>query len=206
VSVVLALLALAACRIDETFPCTLDEHCGASGRCEPAGYCSFPDGACTEGRRYDEHAAAGLAGQCVSSAGCPASYTVMISGSGTRYRAVAQPAAWPAAQADCADDGAGIHLAVIGSELERAGVRSLLDDDVWLGSSDRVEEGRFRWVTGAVSPFTAWASGQPDDGDGSEDCVEQKRASMPGWHDQPCTDLLAYVCECDGIAPDPTAH
>jgi hypothetical protein len=205
-SVVIALLALPACRIHETFACTLDEHCGASGRCEPAGYCSFPDGACAEGRRYDEHAGADLAGRCVSSPACPASYTVLVPGSGSRYRAVTQPASWSAAQGDCEDDGAGAHLAVIGSELERSGAGALVGDDFWIGLSDRVTEGTFRWVTGAATPFTAWAAGQPDEDGGDEDCVEQKRMTMPGWHDQPCTDLLAYVCECDGVSADPAAH
>lgn len=202
----IALLALAACRIHETFPCALDEHCGPSGQCEPAGYCSFPDGACAEGRRYDELAGADLAGRCVSSAGCPASYTATVPGSSARYRAVLQAAPWPAAQEDCADDGVGTHLVVIGSAIERSGVGALIGDDLWIGLSDRVTEGTFRWVTGVASPFTAWAAGQPDGGAGGDDCAEQKHMMMAGWHDQPCEEPLPYVCECDGVAPDPAAY
>ncbi len=205
VSALLALLALAACRITEPFPCTLDEHCGSSGRCEPAGYCSFSDVACAEGRRYDELAGDDLAGQCVVGPVCPASYGATIPGTGSRYRAVDQPAPWIDAQNDCADDGGGTHLAVIGSDAEQSGVGALAGDDLWIGLSDRVIEGTFRWVTGAATPFTAWAAGQPDDADGTEDCVEQKRMMMAGWHDQPCTERLRYVCECDGVAPDPAA-
>jgi hypothetical protein len=200
----IVLLALAACRITEPFPCALDEHCGPGGRCEPAGYCSFPDPACADGRRYDELAGGGVAGQCVASPTCPASYTATIPGTGSRYRVVTQPASWPDAQADCADDGAGTHLVVIGSDAERTGVGALAGDDLWIGLSDRAVEGSFRWVTGAATPFTAWAAGQPNDADGTEDCVEQKRM-MDAWHDQPCTELLAYVCECDGVAPVPGA-
>lgn len=201
----LALLVLAACRIQETFPCTLDEHCGASGRCEPVGYCSFPDVACNDGRRYDELAGDGLSGRCVSSESCPASYSATIPGSSSRYRVVAQPAPWRTAQDDCVDDGGGTHLAVVGSELERSGVATLVGDDTWIGLSDRVTEGTFRWVTRAASPFTAWAAGQPADAGGDEDCVEQK-FMMAGWRDQPCTEPLAYVCECDGIASDPATY
>lgn len=202
--VALLALALAACRIHDPFSCALDEHCGPSGRCEPVGYCSFPDDACAGGRRYDELAGGDLGGRCLSLE-CPASYAAIIPDSGSRYRVVDQPLPWTDAQRDCADDGGGTHLVTIGSELERSGVRTLFGDDVWIGLSDRVTEGTFRWVAGAASPFTAWAGGQPDDATGDEDCVEQKRM-MSGWHDEPCTELRAYVCECDGVASNPAAY
>ena len=38
---------------------------GAMGTCEPNGFCSFPDDYCPSGRRYGEHAGAGLANACV---------------------------------------------------------------------------------------------------------------------------------------------
>jgi hypothetical protein len=134
-----------------------------------------------------------------------ASYAQAIAASSSRYRVVTEPLAWAGAEADCADDGGGAHLAVIGSEAERAGVDDLLNAGLWIGLSDRVTEDTFRWVTGAASPFTAWGSGKPDDPDGTEDCVEQRR-NMPNWDDLPCTDQLAYVCECDGQPPDPSTY
>ncbi len=204
--ILVLVLALAACRIHEPFPCALDEHCGPGGRCEPAGFCSFADAACADGRRYDELAGGGHAGQCVTSPACAASYAITLPGGSSRYRTVAAPATWPDAQADCAGDGGGSHLVVIGSDAERTGVGALVGDDFWIGLSDRVAEGTFRAVTPAGSPFTAWAGGQPDDRDGTEDCVEQKRMMMAGWHDVPCTEPLSYVCECDGAASDPSAY
>jgi hypothetical protein len=203
---ILLALALAACRIHEPFPCALDEHCGPSGRCEPAGFCSFPDPACGGGRRYDELAGGDLAGQCVTSSACPARYAITLPVGGSRYRTVAVPTTGPDAQADCAADGGGSHLAVIGCDAERTGAGALVGGDFWIGLSDRVAEGTFRWVTPAGSTFTAWAGGQPDDPDGTEDCVEQRPTMMAGWHDQPCTKLLAYVCECDGVASAPAAY
>ncbi len=197
------LLALAACRIEDPFPCTLDEHCGANGLCESAGYCSFPDDACADGRRYDELADGDLAGQCVD-LGCAAGYTAAIPGNRSRYRVVAQPAPWLDAQNDCGDDGAATHLVVLGTEQERTGVVALIGDSVWIGLTDRETEGMFRWVTRAPSTFEAFANGQPD-GSTAEDCVEQKRTMGGAWHDQPCTLPFGYVCECDGVAADPTA-
>jgi hypothetical protein len=201
---VIAVLVLAACRIQDPFPCTLDEHCGSSGVCEAVGYCSFPDEACPYERRYDDLAGDDLGGQCVD-LGCSAGYVATIPGSRSLYRVVDQPVPWLDAQNDCANDGTGTHLVVIGSEPERSGVVGLIQDGVWIGFSDRAGEGTFRWVTRAASTFTAWANGQPDDSNGNEDCTEQKRTMGATWSDQPCTELLAYVCECDGVASDPTA-
>lgn len=65
----LSLLALAAvlggCS-SEVFVCQHDSGCGADGTCEGTGYCSFPDETCASGRRYGDHAANGLAGECVN--------------------------------------------------------------------------------------------------------------------------------------------
>ncbi len=51
------------CVVGGTFVCTGDDEC-ASGRCEPAGFCSFPDDGCGSGRRYSEWAGDGLADAC----------------------------------------------------------------------------------------------------------------------------------------------
>ena len=57
---------LAACSTG-AFACTDDSECepGIGGRCEPSGFCSFPDPECDSGYRYGDHAANGLAQQCV---------------------------------------------------------------------------------------------------------------------------------------------
>lgn len=60
-----------ACRASGVFSCDRDDQCrlgGTTGRCEVSGYCSFADGLCTSGSRYDEYAGEGLAGECVGGA------------------------------------------------------------------------------------------------------------------------------------------
>jgi hypothetical protein len=60
-----------ACGSAGAFVCDSDAECdfgGAGGVCQPGGYCSFPDAECSSGQRYGEHAAVGLAGQCVPTA------------------------------------------------------------------------------------------------------------------------------------------
>lgn len=51
-----------------SFACMTDNQCRSgseSGRCEPNGFCSFPDPTCTSGYRYGDHARDPLAGKCV---------------------------------------------------------------------------------------------------------------------------------------------
>ncbi len=55
-----------------TFPCSSDEQCtrgGATGVCQAAGYCSFPDDGCESGQRYGDLAPGDLAGTCVGGGG-----------------------------------------------------------------------------------------------------------------------------------------
>jgi hypothetical protein len=63
-------LGLAACdSLPAVFECRAPADCvdgQSAGTCEPTGYCSFPDAACTEsGRRYGTYAGDGLGGTCV---------------------------------------------------------------------------------------------------------------------------------------------
>ncbi len=62
------MLAAFGCGRQETFECDADGDCAgveAVGRCEPNGWCSFPDDTCPSKRRYGTHAGDGLASTCV---------------------------------------------------------------------------------------------------------------------------------------------
>lgn len=61
----LALTLVVGCSPRGVFQCVSDDQCGAEGRCEGNGYCSFPDDDCPEGRRYGSSSAVGVADQCV---------------------------------------------------------------------------------------------------------------------------------------------
>ncbi len=64
----LALGALSsACLNFDPFGCQEDTQCDAEamGRCEAAGYCSYPDLACETGYRFEASAGDGLGGACV---------------------------------------------------------------------------------------------------------------------------------------------
>lgn len=63
-----ALAGALGCGVDETFRCQAHSQCanaGVVGRCEPVGYCSFPDDDCATGHAFGPLAGEGLAGHCV---------------------------------------------------------------------------------------------------------------------------------------------
>jgi hypothetical protein len=58
----------AGCLSTSAFECETADDCrdaGVDGRCEPTGFCSFPDDGCPSDHRYGDHAGDGLGGMCV---------------------------------------------------------------------------------------------------------------------------------------------
>jgi len=135
-------------------------------------------------------------------ASCPSGYAPAAVGT-SMYRTVAGFSSWTSAEADCEDDGPGTHLVVIDDAAENAAVDDMLFGNLWLGLSDRVTEGSFLAVTGGAAPFLAWAAFQPDDFLG-QDCVSMNENAR--YSDVDCGSLRGYVCECDGVAPDPASY
>jgi hypothetical protein len=67
-SVAFAVSLGAGCLRTAAFECDAAQDCvdaGVAGRCEPTGFCSFPDPECPSEQRYGDHAGNGLAGSCV---------------------------------------------------------------------------------------------------------------------------------------------
>ena len=109
------------------------------------------------------------------------------------YLLASEATTWAAASAACAAWGGT--LARIDSATEEAFVSSSVTADTWIGLNDLATEGDMRWDgTGDVSVYVNWATDQPDNFGGDEDCVEVL-ADSRGWNDLPCTDLHAYLCE-----------
>lgn len=147
---------------------------------------------------------------------CPDSYNVTTPSSTSRYRLVTgTPVDWLGAAAACANDqvpGSSLytHLVVFDTDTERADVNAAVPfTSRWIGASDLVTEGDFRWVTsesttGYPPPTGApWQVNQPDNLNGQH-CV---RMVMDGSiDDATCSDPYAYLCECDGFANDPTRY
>jgi hypothetical protein len=89
----------------------------------------------------------------------------------------------------------GGDLAKVESVEENTLLGARSDRDVWLGASDFEDEGNFRWFDGDdVDPDGSWAPAQPDNYEGSENCLEL-RAMDNRWNDVPCTSEKVALCE-----------
>jgi len=139
---------------------------------------------------------------------CPGGYTPL---DGSCYRFHAGGATWTAAEADCEADGAGSHLITLIDVAEHYALHGLAGDaavaDTWIGYSDRISEGMFRWVSaGGLDPSLDqcyFGAGGPANSP-ADNCVLQLATTQCGdWFVRPCTDLHPYVCEHDGYPADP---
>jgi hypothetical protein len=202
-SAALAALVLAACRFD------------GSGVASDAGGDDDVDGAPTPADAAADapldpaDAAVDAAPPPPDAQACPANY-VRVDGQSSLYRFVGSADDWAAAEADCENDGTatggGTHLLVLDGASELAAIDPRVAPPVWIGMSDRVDEGTFVLVTGPVAVFRPFRSGEPNDGGPigfSEDCVELNGAEL---NDEGCTANRQYVCECDGVDADPEAY
>nr|XP_039265301.1 collectin-10-like [Styela clava] len=90
----------------------------------------------------------------------------------------------------------GIRDSAIQSELMQLIKTS--GEDIWIGLDDIVRENSFIWADGISSGSINWASNQPDNGGGAEDCVHYRPSY--GWklNDDPCSRTKKYICERRG--------
>lgn len=100
---------------------------------------------------------------------------------------------WQAARDACQNLGA--HLVTTTDAQEQAFVASLAAGELWIGATETgTGEQQFQWVTGEPPGPPFYAPGEPDSTDGAQ-CLLM--GVDHGWHDRPCTELHAYVCELD---------
>ncbi|XP_070971200.1 C-type lectin domain family 4 member M-like isoform X1 [Oncorhynchus clarkii lewisi] len=109
---------------------------------------------------------------------------------------------WEESRLDCLNRGA--NLVIINSKEEQEFLFGLNNKRAWIGLSDSVTEGTWKWVDG--TPLTTpsyWYSQQPDNGgdnpaNGEEDCVELNTETWrpaKTWNDQSCLDHRYWICE-----------
>ncbi|XP_042169641.1 CD209 antigen-like protein C isoform X2 [Oncorhynchus tshawytscha] len=99
---------------------------------------------------------------------------------------------WKESRDDCLERGAD--LVIINSDKEQR--------RVWIGLTDSVNEGTWKWVDGTPLTTRYWSPLQPDNGDGKpeygeEDCVQIRNNQSPleAWNDVSCRSKLNWVCE-----------
>lgn len=215
------VFASTGCLRNTEFQCASDTACGASGQCEATGFCSFADGACTSGRRYDSSAGP-LAGQCTSGGttgddggidtmmppddsgvdasglGCPAGYVALSGAPGHFYKVLTVADDWASQAAQCKLTTASAYLAVPDTLEELTAMDGIAGvASYWVGISDRMTEGTWINVLDMPQTFLPWQPPAPDNASGGpgEDCVEALSATHT-INDRRCNQSLPAICEC----------
>ena len=71
--------------------------------------------------------------------------------------------------------------------------------EVWIGlHRDPKDNSTWLWVDGSRATFTNWNKHEPNNLNGSEDCVNIFPWENWEWNDRRCADSLRYVCETTG--------
>ena len=88
------------------------------------------------------------------------------------------------------------HLASIETEEEQEEMTLLLEDygEVWIGASDQVKEGDWRWSDGSPLGLKKWGLGEANRNP-LENCAIVKSMESFVWADVPCEWILPYVCQ-----------
>ncbi|XP_041653037.1 C-type lectin domain family 4 member M-like [Cheilinus undulatus] len=92
----------------------------------------------------------------------------------------------------------GGRLAILNNDDKMTFVNGLLGSGVeaWIGLTDSVKEGTWKWVDGSTATTTFWGSGQPNSWGGGQDCVEFTQNSNNGhWNDDSCSTEQICICE-----------
>jgi hypothetical protein len=136
------------------------------------------------------------------------------SNGGREYLFCTAERSWSAAQVDCRAQG--MELVRVSSSSENDYLKTHMSDESWIGASDSGTEGSWLWSNNSAQFWSGksngstvgglyqnWASGQPDDSGGTQDCASKRLAGASAWDDRTCSTLLDYICERQAdLCPD----
>ncbi|XP_062291189.1 macrophage mannose receptor 1 [Scomber scombrus] len=119
---------------------------------------------------------------------------------------------WHDAVTKCSETGS--HLLIIESQEEQFFINAYLPDfhqvdipDIWIGLSDKDQDGQFKWVDKTDINYSNYGSGWPQNTAGVWDCGQIFTGNYDGkWETANCFKTLGYICEMTGGQnPKPTS-
>lgn len=141
----------------------------------------------------------------VDAASCDPAFTTLPNAP-HRYLLQSAPLPWAAAVNACAAFGPGHTLSLPADDNERLALAtvaaSILETRWWLGGSDTVTEGTWLDLDGNPLTYLPWASGEPNNSGGDENCLDLLVLTSEGaarnrfFDDRTCTAAYPYICAC----------
>lgn len=119
---------------------------------------------------------------------------------GHQYQRFDALSSWPSARLSC--EGKGAHLATLANAEEdnwvwRKLAANAINKRPWLGGTDELIEGDWRWVTGEPWGYSHWSPGEPNN-DGPQNYLNYSYLVDSSWDDvYPQGDAggYPYICE-----------
>ncbi|BFZ08889.1 hypothetical protein BsWGS_11928 [Bradybaena similaris] len=117
---------------------------------------------------------------------------------GNCYRYGGTTVSWGEAQAICQSQGA--RLAEIPTFKVNNFVLTLVkpkkDTCVWLGGYDIFNEGAWEWSSRRrdFNSFTNWHSGEPNNNNNDQDCLQMHNQYNYKWDDGSCNEKCNFIC------------
>ncbi|XP_042620464.1 CD209 antigen-like protein E [Cyprinus carpio] len=107
---------------------------------------------------------------------------------------------WSDSRQYCRDRGAD--LVIINTEEKQRFISSLVSERVWIGLSDREQEGNMKWVDNSTLKQGFWLKGEPNNYGGNEDCIQLNFnrgktgwSPLNSWNDMICSEKIKGICE-----------
>ncbi len=190
------------------FSKTVAGDCGCPSAPKPSGT-ACNDGLCAENNQCNGAGACGTLAQC----GTPDSLCTSGTRGGISYWFCNNDRSYADARRRC--QAIGMDLAAVESAGEDTYIGAHIIEHSFLGGTDQVVEGTWRWqstgkkffVGGPTgSPFegayTNWEPGQPSQALSTYDCLAKDPILPAKWEVHSCSTLDAYVCESVGPISD----
>jgi len=163
--------------------------------CQNDGLCS--DGTCTCTERYKgKHCQT----QKIQVPECPSGFQLGNSKKSC-YLATGPGKNFGAAESWCRSQGG--YLVTVNGKAENSYLQTLMQQRgfawCWTGLHDQNGEGNFKWIgLQANAGYRNFAHGEPNNSDGSEDCVYIDR-DRGTWNDNPCNITPPTICEAKTV-------
>lgn len=159
-----------------------------------------------------------ISGLVIGASSLPSSSNSLQYGGHTYQRFETPGLTWGVARTRCQQIGGD--LASLNTQAEQdaiyGGLVSGYSGGLWIGLTDVLTEGVFRWVDGTAAAYTKWSTSpivQPDNAGpwANEDCGDINHPGLNGagtWNDYGCdaTDVSGYICEIGGQASSAAAQ